>query len=46
MVGWTDFLNYEGELQNTLSYINFNNSTKVKGKKNAENMFFVPLTST
>ena len=46
MVACKKILNYEGEVENTLSYINFNNITKGKAKKNAKKKFFVFFTST
>ena len=36
-------LNYEGEVQNTLSYINFDNITKGKAPKKCKTKIFCPF---
>ena len=45
MVTYKKNLNFEGEVQNTLPYINFNNIVKGKAPINAKKMFFVPFTT-
>ena len=43
MVACKNILNYEAEVQNTLSYINFNSSTMGKAKKKCKKSFFCPF---
>ena len=46
MVACEKNLNNEGEVQNTLSYINFNNIIKGKAEKKSKKKFFVSFTGT